>query len=623
MSHGPLRVILFGVTLLTGAWSVERAPAALEAVRPNDNTRSAGTFSGDTLRLQLEVRAAEWRPESDSGPVLRVEAFAESGRAPEIPAPLIRVREGTVIAVVVRNTLPDSTITVRGLHSHPSARDSVVLAPGEARALTFAAGAPGTYLYRADIGKVGGAAERDVAAGAFVVDPREGSPADRVFVINIWGDQLDSTRYGNALALNGRSWPHTERIHTVVGDTVRWRVINATAREHPMHLHGTHFSLESKGHVLADTTFAPDRRRLEVTDDLRPGQTMRIAWAASHPGGWVFHCHLLFHVMAGAASVVQDEHAEHGAMSDDPQRHMAGLVLGIDAAPRPGAVAAARSAARTLDLYVQEGPRRLHAKRALGFVLQRDGNAPAPDSTEIPGTLLVLTRGEPSDVRVHNRLPEGTSVHWHGLELESYSDGVVGLGGLSGGAVTPAVAPGGTFTARLSLRRAGTFIYHTHLRDVEQLASGLYGPLIVLEPGERFDPRTDHVHTAGWDAFDETGRFLVNGDSLESPPIEAKVGEAHRLRFINVGAAGRVIFTLARERVHDGVRYSETAEWRARAKDGADLPLALQVMRPARALIDVGETYDFTFTPDQPGEWVISTPVGPKNEVWSRRIVVH
>ena len=63
-------------------------------------------------------------------------------------------------------------------------------------------------------------------------------------MMNIWGDLLDSTTYRNALAINGRSWPYTERIEATVGDSVRWRVINATARPHPMHLHGFYFRID-------------------------------------------------------------------------------------------------------------------------------------------------------------------------------------------------------------------------------------------------------------------------------------------------------------------------------------------------------------------------------------------
>ena len=166
---------------------------------------------------------------------------------------------------------------------------------------------------------------------------------------------------------------------------------------------------------------------------------------------------------------------------------------------------------------------------------------------------------------VINRLNEGTSVHWHGLELASYSDGVAGWSG-SGAHVAPAIMPGDSFVAHLTLHRAGTFIYHTHLDDLVQLTSGLYGPIVVLEPGKRFDPATDHVYTVGWDGdSDPLIHFVVNGDTAAAPLVVA-AGVPQRFRLVNIGMAARARFSLRRG--------SELASWRPVAKDGADLPAA-------------------------------------------------
>ena len=62
------------------------------------------------------------------------------------------------------------------------------------------------------IGNVTEAVERDLTAGAFVVDPRGPRQGARIMVINIWGTPRDSGAYDNALAINGRSWPYTERL---------------------------------------------------------------------------------------------------------------------------------------------------------------------------------------------------------------------------------------------------------------------------------------------------------------------------------------------------------------------------------------------------------------------------
>jgi FtsP/CotA-like multicopper oxidase with cupredoxin domain len=476
----------------------------------------------------------------------------------------------------------------------------------------FRSGAAGTYMYRARLG-VGAVnvAESDQLAGAFIVDPPGGSAPDRVFVINIWGRPKDSTTYRNALTINGRSWPSTERLEAIVGDTLHWRVINATGRPHPMHLHGAYFRVDSKGNMFSDTTYATDQRRLAVTEVMRARTTMRMVWSPLHEGRWLFHCHLMFHVIPSSARV--DTPPGTHEHSVDPMEHMAGLVLGIDARMPSGVKLAGRAKARQLDLYVQEGPQRARAKQSMSFILQQGRTPPRPDSVLLPGSLIVLTRDEPTDITVHNRMKHPTAVHWHGLELESFSDGVAGWGG-SAQMPSPPVEAGGTFTARLTMPRAGTFIYHTHLRDGEQLTSGLYGPIVVMEPGKKFDARRDHVHIMGWDGLDKV-QGLVNGDSTSSPPIEMRRGETHRFRFINIGAAESGDFTLKRDTV--------LAEWRPVAKDGADLIAAQRVIRPAAVSVDVGETYDFEFTPTVAGEYVLSAPNNSASKTWERKIFVR
>lgn len=599
------------------------AAPSLPQVQANDNRIAAGALRRDTLDLRLVVAIATWRPEADSGPAIAVAAFAEEGKVPQVPAPLIRVREGTVITASVRNALPDSTIGVIGLGDHPTTRrDTLFVRPGETKQVRFTTGSPGTYLYRAVLGAHSPddtLSEREQAAGAFVVDPPGSSVHDRIFVINIWGDQKKPNEYANALAINGRSWPFTERLDAVVGDTIHWRVVNASNREHPMHLHGAYFRVDAKGDAFHDTAYAPSARRLAVTELMLPEQTMRIDWSPVRPGRWIFHCHIAFHVVPSGARLVPDDDAGHDAMSGNPLMHMAGLVLGIDAKLPANGKESERTAPRRLDLYVQQGPKRGRAPHALSFILQQGATPPAPDSVVIPGTVLVLTRNQPTDVLVHNRLNEVTAVHWHGLELESFSDGVVGWSGTSKQTAS-SIPAGGTFLAHLSMPRAGTFIYHTHLHDLSQLAAGLYGAIVVLEPGERFDPHLDHVFVSGWD-WDGTVpniHALVNGDSVSSPPLEMRVGETHRFRFVNMGLAGPSIFTLR----HD----STLVEWRAIAKDGANLPSNQATARPAQLLIDVGETYDFEFKPTQAGELTLSTPVtaaGLNGAFWTRRIIVH
>lgn len=589
---------------------------SLPSVLPNDNRLPAGRLAHDTLELHLLVGMAVWRPEADSGPSIEVAAFGEEGKSPQVPGPLIRVPAGTVIAATVRNELTDSTLRIYGLVTRPAAaHDSLVIPPGESRSVVFPAGAPGSYLYWASLGhnKHERFAEREQIAGAFIVDPPGGSPPDRILVLNIWGNRIDSTTYRNALTINGRSWPYTERIEATVGDTLRWRVLNGTWRNHPMHLHGFYYRVVARGDGFADTLYPAAARRQVVTEVLRPFNTMAMTWVAARPGNWLFHCHLGFHVVP-SARLNPPPRDSHDRMAHDAGAHMAGLVLGIAVRPRPGTHEPARGRARRLHLFVQEGMKRGRAPRALGFVLQRGARPPAADSVEIPGSVLTLTRGEPTDIVIVNRLKEPTAIHWHGIELESYSDGVAGWSGFAA-QLAPSVMPGDSFTARLTLPRAGTFIYHTHLNDIEQLTSGLYGGIVVLEPGKRFDGRRDHVFVTGWDGETRAPKppqLLINGDSLPGPLVLTP-GVAHRLRFVNIGPAGLIRFAIYRD--------TSLVTWKKLAKDGADLPPNQATRAPSAFMIAVGETYDFEFRPE-PGRYRLVAEIREK-PLWTRELVAR
>ena len=610
------RLVLGALLVPLALWltASNPAPRPLAAIAENDNRTPAGRIHGDTLEIHLVVGMATWRPEADSGPAIDVAAFAEEGQAPRVPGPLIRVATGSVIHATVTNTLTDSTITVRGLFTRPApatVADSVVLHPGESRELRFPAGAPGTYFYMATLGHhdLDKDEEREQVSGAFIIDPAGGSPPDRVLMLNIWGRAIDSTTYSNALTINGRSWPYTERITATVGDTLRWRIINATARNHPMHLHGFYYRVDSRGDIAADTGYSPENRRLVVTEGLQPLTTMTMDWSPDRPGNWLYHCHIGFHVLPDA-KLTPVSASNHDRMAHDPKVHMAGLVLGISVAPRPGATDTVHLPARRLHLFIQEGHRRGRAPRAMGVVLQRSA-LPASDSIEIPGSPLILTRGVPVDVVVINHLAEPTAVHWHGIELESYSDGVPGWSG-SGDHMAPSIEPGDSFVARLTLHRSGTFMYHTHMNDLEQITSGVYGPILVLEPGRHFDTNTDHVFIAGWDSQQDPPHTLVNGDSLPAP-LTLKAGLPHRFRFINIGPANRFRFFLVRD--------SSIVSWRPIAKDGADLPASQRTVVPAVEALDVGETADVLVQPSR-GEYRLVAGKRLDQPYWVQRVIV-
>jgi len=223
----------------------------------------------------------------------------------------------------------------------------------------------------------------------------------------------------------------------------------------------------------------------------------------------------------------------------------------------------------------------------------------------------VLQRGEPVEITVVNRLAEPTSIHWHGLEIESYYDGVHGWSGL-GRATAPMIEPGRSFVVRITPPRAGTFIYHTHLHDYRQLSSGLYGPLIVAEPGETYDPAVDHVMVLGRrDATEAAGiladatSVVVNGERM--PRWTWRANERHRIRLINITPDDILTVSL--------IKGDAVVQWRLLTKDGAPVPSAEREPVPARVTIAVGETYDFEYDA-RPGGGMLWLDVRSTNGKW-------
>jgi len=386
-----------------------------------------------------------------------------------------------------------------------------------------------------------------------------------------------------------------------VGEPVHWRLINTSFFDHPMHLHGHYFRVTSEGNGETDKPLPSERQRLVVTDRMLIGDTRSVELLLDHEGRWLFHCHLLVH-MSGEYRFMELLPAGsnmpalgmHHSMAD--ATGMSGIVLGITVLPGATSATPVVSATppRQIRLLVRERPGSERYSAATVFQLQEGSQPPPLEAATVPGPPLVLTQGEPVEITVVNQLPEPTAVHWHGIELDSYYDGVPVWGG-AGDKHAPAVMPGQSFVARFAPPRAGTFIYHTHWHDFRQLIGGLYGPLIVLPPGQKYDPETDKTMVIGLGgADDQKAPLLLNG-SAQPEPLHLKSGVAYRLRLINMtpNNGGLQVSLLAG---------ASPVRWRALAKDGADLPPAQGIEQEARQVVAVGETYDFEFQPAAAGD---------------------
>jgi len=383
---------------------------------PNDNRTAAGTVQDGVVTLRLVMREVRWLPDGPNGCALRVRAFAEEGDSARIPGPLIRVTSGTEVRVQLRNALQD-VVWVRGLQTRDAKSvDSTAIEPLETREFRFRAGMPGAWYYWAGAfnARVPASNENGQLVGALVVDPPPGQAAgehfagDRVFVMTRWTPKGTAGNGDFQLnAINGQSWPHTERLTYSLGDSVRWHVINASDELHMMHLHGFYFRVEARGDAAHDSALARTRPNTVVTTATRSSEWISIVWSPDRSGNWLFHCHFVSHMsgdqrldrrrlpgLADAESHDHDAVATEGFNRTHATESMAGLLLGVTVRPagRIAKVASTRPS-RIIHLFADTRPKVFGDRPGFGFVV---GVAPLLLSTAIvmglrePGGILTV-----------------------------------------------------------------------------------------------------------------------------------------------------------------------------------------------------------------------------------------
>ena len=612
---------LVGIVAVTSIGSTAvHGRAVAPVVQANSNTRTGGVLHDGVLSVTLEAKMSLWHLNGPERRAMTIAAFAEPGKPPLMPGPLLRAPAGTEIRLTLRNALPQplkffAPASIHGGPDRISAMDSVVVPPGATGTLITRAEVPGNYVYRATTPDRASRAIRisGLLAGGIVVDTaRALTPAhDRVLVIMETPDSAGiacaDTASGNPLltcqagrlifTINGRSWPSTTRIPAMVGDSLHWRVLNASFDAHPMHLHGFYYRVDHFSGPLADSTAVPFPGQMVVTQLMSPFSAMSMTWSPDRPGNWLFHCHFAIHLRPDSVS----------AAPDDPHmREMVGLVLGVNVVPRPGVqVAGEPVATRHLRLVAVDGsasaaPRSSSLPPSMRFVLEANGRR--VDTRRDFSPELDLVRGQPVAITIVNRLDRPTSVHWHGIEVEdSYADGVPGFSG-EGKHLTPAIAPGDSFVARFTPPRTGTFMYHAHIDDVAEQAAGMEGALIVRDSGQSVAP-DEHVYFLKGDGLDPEHPLEINGEA-NPDTVLLHAGRPARLRLLNLSTRNpspTFWLTARTDSVFANRNDSLVVHWNPLAKDALDLPAALRTSRPARQMVSMGETYDFEYTPAHRG----------------------
>jgi len=254
---------------------------------------------------RLEAKPVRWQ----IMPGTRVTAWTYNGT---VPGPEIRVPYGQRVRGIGKNSLPEPTT----VHWHgiavPNAMDGVpdvtqkAIEPGKTFTYSFRAipagrdSKGGTFFYHSHYDE-----DRQVGLGLsaplVIVPPKTTRyDAERTLLLGEWNlnSQTGATRppmdmeglLPNYFTINGKSYPATEAINVKRGRTVLLRVIGGGQFTHPMHLHGTDFRVVAKdGHPLAQPYSAD-------VIGVAPGERYDLAFTATEPGKWVFHCHIGHHL---------------------------------------------------------------------------------------------------------------------------------------------------------------------------------------------------------------------------------------------------------------------------------------------------------------------------------------
>jgi len=213
-----------------------------------------------------------------------------------------------------------------------------------------------------------------------------------------------------------------------------------------------------------------------------------------------------------------------------------------------------------------------------------------------PGPTIEAVEGDRVRILVTNRLPEATSIHWHGVILPSGMDGVAGLN-------QPPIPPGQTYAYEFALRQHGTHMYHPHGDEMVQMAVGMMGMFIIHPSDGEKEPidRDFCILLHNWALHPGTYRpdpsimqdfdlWTFNSKVFPATaPLVCRTGQRVRIRIANLSMWNHPIHLHGHKfwvTGSDGGRWPKSA-WRPETTE----------------IVGVGQTRDIEFITDNPGDW--------------------
>lgn len=213
----------------------------------------------------------------------------------------------------------------------------------------------------------------------------------------------------------------------------------------------------------------------------------------------------------------------------------------------------------------------------------------------MPGPTIQVTEGDRIRIVLHNKLPEETTLHLHGLELPNAMDGIQFL-------TQDPIEPGGTFSYELTVHQNGTFFYHSHYPMQE--AIGMVG-LLIIHPKKAYAPVVDQDFALIAQEFtirpatdipqtidDAFNWFTFNGCSGPyGTPLVIRLGNRVRIRMVNFSSMS-----------HHPIHFHGHTAW-ITGTEGGRIPESAWIPTN-NVLVGVAQVREFEFIANNPGDWM-------------------
>jgi FtsP/CotA-like multicopper oxidase with cupredoxin domain len=319
------------------------------------------------------------------------------------------------------------------------------------------------------------------------------------------------------------------------------------------------------------------------TEMIPPGESATLTIPDLQPGEYTYICEVTGHAdggMTGTLSVAGGDGGQASASGPHASHGMSAKEMALHDAEVTGSFPAATNGVggRALKPRLVDGVKvfELTADEVEWEVAPGEVKQAYAYNGMVPGPIIRAELGDRVRIVLKNKLPEPTTIHFHGMTVPADMDGVPVMS-------QDAVLPGDSFTYEFTIRNAGSNMYHSHFNAQKQVPMGLLGALIIPHPR---DEPVDHDVTMVLN--DGPLGFTMNGKGFPATaPIVVQRGETFRIRYMNEGL-----------QIHP--MHLHGMPQKVVAKDGHPLP------RPHMedtVLVAPGERVDVIVDATEPGMW--------------------